>query len=302
MTDLIIIGAGTAGLTAAIYGARAGLTVKIIEKSFFGGQIISTTSIENYPGMPGIHGADFATALYKQAKDLGVAILYETILSTQLVGNIKQLVTSKEIHLAKTVVIATGAKPKKLGVPGEDKLIGRGVGFCVTCDGALYKGKVTAVIGGGNVAIENSLILSDLCRTVIIIHRSIDFKAEKIQLDILNTKTNIQLITSTIVQEFIGDSTLEKILVENTSSGHISEISIDGAFIAIGAEPDSALFAHELSLDETGYVIADEDCLTNLPGVFVAGDVRTKRIRQIVTATADGSVAALAAKEYLMRN
>ena len=302
MTDLIILGAGTAGLTAAIYGARAGLSIKIIEKSFFGGQIISTTSIENYPGMPGIHGAEFATALYNQAKSLGAEILYETIQFAQLTGDIKQITTSKGVHQAKAVVIATGAKPKKLGVPGEDKFTGRGVGFCVTCDGALYKEKATAVIGGGNVAIEDALILSDLCRTVTVIHRSTDFTAERIQLDISKTKTNIQFITNTIVKEFVGDETLEKVTVENTSSGQISDIPIDGVFIAIGAEPDSSLFAHELSLDEMGYVIADENCLTNLPGVFVAGDVRTKRIRQIVTATADGSVAALAAKEYLMHD
>ena len=300
MTDLIIIGAGTAGLTAAIYGARAGLSVKIIEKSFYGGQITTTTSIENYPGMPGIHGADFATALYKQAKDLGAEILYETIQSAQLAGDIKQIITTKGTYQAKTVIIATGAKPRKLDVPGEAQWIGRGIGFCATCDGALYKGKSVAVIGGGNVAIEDALILSDLCSMVTVIHRSSVFQAEKMQLELSKTKQNIKFLTDSVVKEFVGDTALEKIIVENTSNGQISDIEIDGVFIAIGAVPDNALFASEISLDKAGYIIADEDCHTNLPGVFVAGDTRTKRIRQIVTATADGSVAALAAKDYLM--
>ncbi|MCL2013990.1 MAG: FAD-dependent oxidoreductase [Oscillospiraceae bacterium] len=299
MNDLIIIGAGTAGLTSAIYGVRAGLSVKVIEKAFYGGQIISTVSIENYPGMPGINGADFAVALYNQAKSLGANILYEKIESATLSGDIKKIVTSNGVHQAKTVIIATGAKPRRLGVPGEEKWIGRGVAFCATCDAPLYRGKDIAVVGGGNVAIGDAIILSELCRTVTVIHRFPVFEAEQLQLEQAKSKTNVQFITDSVVREITGDKKIEEITAENKLNGQITKIPIDGVFVAIGSEPDNSMFASEIHLDEMGYVIAGEDCRTNVPGVFAAGDTRTKKIRQIVTATADGSVSALAAKEYL---
>ncbi|MCL2082669.1 MAG: FAD-dependent oxidoreductase [Oscillospiraceae bacterium] len=299
MNDLIIIGAGTAGLTAAIYGVRAGLSVKIIEKAVYGGQIINTLSIENYPGMPGVNGADFAVALYNQAKSLGVEILYEKIESAALSDDIKSIVTSSGIHQARAVIIATGAAPRKLGIPGEDKWIGRGVAFCATCDAPLYKGKNVAVVGGGNVAISDAVILSGLCRAVTVIHRSSKFESEQMQLEQARAKDNVRFVTDAIVKEIAGDKKVEKIIAESRLSGQVEEIQVDGVFIAIGAEPDNALFAPEIYLDKRGYIVAGEDCLTNVPGVFAAGDTRTKKIRQIVTATADGSVSALAAKEYL---
>ena len=299
MTDLIVIGAGTAGLTAAIYGTRAGLSVKVIEKAFHGGQIITTTSIENYPGMPGVNGADFAMALYKQAKDLGAQILYECIQSVDISNDVKHIVTSKGSHQSRAVIIATGAAPRKLGIPGEDRWIGRGVAFCATCDGVLYKGKDVAVIGGGNVAIGDALLLADICRSITVVHRSTSFKAEQMQLEQARAKNNVQFLTDSIVKECIGEKSLERIRVENKLNSQVTDIPVDGVFVAIGSKPDNSVFAGEVHLDEAGYVIAGEDCLTNLPGVFVAGDTRTKQVRQIVTAAADGCVAALAAKKYL---
>ena len=299
MTDLIIIGAGTAGLTAAIYAARAGLSVKIIEKAFYGGQVVTTPSVDNYPGMPGVNGADFAMTLHKQVKDLNVQILYETVQSAQLSGEIKSFVTSKSSHQARTVIIATGAAPRKLGVKGEDKWIGHSVIFCATCDGARYKGKDVAIIGGGNVAMEDALLLSDLCRSVIIVHRSAIFKAEQKRLDQVKAKGNVKFVTDSVVKELVGDKSLEKVRIVNKLNGQVTDIAVDGVFVAIGSEPDNSIFANELNLNDFGYIIAGEDCHTNLPGVFVAGDTRTKQVRQLVTATADGAVAALAAKKYL---
>ena len=299
MTDLIIIGAGTAGLTAAIYAARAGLTTKIIEKAFYGGQVVTTPSVENYPGMPGVNGADFAMALHKQVKDLDVQILYETVKSAQLSGDIKNILTTKNNHQAKTVIIATGASPRKLGVPGEDKWLGHSVVFCATCDGARFRDKEVAVIGGGNVAIEDALLLSDLCKSVTVIHRSANFSSEQKQLEKVKAKSNVKFVLNSVVKELLGDDSFEKVRIENTLTGQVTEIAVDGIFVAIGSEPDNSVFAEEINLDKYGYVIAGEDCITNLPGVFVAGDTRTKQVRQLVTAAADGAVAALAAKKYI---
>ena len=299
MSNLLIIGAGTAGLTAAIYGTRAGMSVKVIENAIYGGQVIASPSVENYPGMPGVSGADFIVNLYKQAKDFGAEILYETIHSANLAGDIKQIVTSRGVHQANTVIIATGAKPRRLGAPGEADWIGRGIAFCATCDGAFYKGKDVAVIGGGNAAIGDALLLSGLCRTVTVIHRSARFKAEQVQVERLKGKENVQLLTDTTVKAIIGDKVLEKIEIESNLTGERSELPVAGVFIAIGAKPNNAMFAPELHLDKSGYVLAGENCHTNLPGVFVAGDARTKKVRQLVTAAADGAVSALAAKEYL---
>lgn len=298
MTDLLIVGAGTAGLTAAIYGVRAGLAVRVLEQTIYGGQIINTSSIENYPGMPGVSGADFAVALYSQARELGAEILYENIGAAGLAGAPKTVTTDKGVHEAGAVIIATGARPRKLGCPGEEQWLGRGVSFCATCDGAFYRGKDVAVVGGGNVAVDDALVLSGLCRKVHVIHRSAEFRAEERQLALLRAKDNVEFHTHTAVKEIAGDRSLEKVLVANTVTGESGEIPLAGVFVAVGSEPDNRLFAHEVQLDAAGYVIAGEDCRTNLPGVFAAGDTRTKKVRQIVTAAADGAVAAMAAKEY----
>ena len=299
MVNLLIIGAGTAGLTAAIYGTRAGMSVKVIESNIYGGQVVTAPKIDNYPGMPGISGADFILSLYNQAKDFGAEILFETPLSASLKGDVKRIITSKGEHEAQSVIIATGTKPRKLGVPGEEKFIGRGIAFCATCEGAFFRDKDVAIIGGGNVAIGDALLLSGLCRTVTIIHRSSDFRAEEIPLNLVKTKDNVRILTDTTVLSFKGTQALEQIEIENTKTGAQDTLSASGVFLAIGAEPNNSIFASEVNLDKTGYVIAAEDCVTNVPGVFTAGDARTKKVRQLVTSAADGAIAALTAKEYL---
>lgn len=301
MVDIIIVGAGTAGLTAAIYAARAGLSVLVLEKSIHGGQVIQTSIIENYPGIPALRGSDFADTLLQQAKALGVSVHYERILSANLQADKKQIDTSKATYHAKAVIIATGTSPKKLSIPKEDTFIGRGVAFCAVCDGAFYKNKDVAVIGGGNVALGDTLFLSGLAKTVTLIHRSSVFKAEQLQINQAKSRENIRIITDTIVTEMIGDTSLKEIVLQNQISGAISHLPVNGVFVAIGSKPDNSVFSHQLQSDEYGFIQANEDCHTNLPGVFVAGDTRTKQVRQLVTATADGAVSALAAKEYLDR-
>ncbi len=299
MTDVLIVGAGTAGLTAAIYAVRAGLQVEVIEQTIYGGQIITTTSIENYPGMPGVSGADFASALYKQAQDLGAKMVYQSIKEVDLAGNIKKIRTSNQEKTAKTVIIATGAKPRMLDCPGEEAFTGRGVSYCATCDGAFYKGKQVAVIGGGNTAIEDVILLSGLCKKVYCIHRREEFRAEKHALELARSKPNVTFITGAAVTEITGDTMVKEIGIQNISSSSKQTMAIDGVFIAIGSVPDNRVFAHQVTIDDTGYIVAGEDCKTNLPGVFVAGDTRTKTVRQIITAAADGAVAALGAADYI---
>lgn len=296
MTDLIIIGAGTAGLTAAIYGARAGLSVTVIEKSIYGGQVITTSSIENYPAIAHINGADFAHALFGQVKSLGVAVLYETVEKLTLTSATKEVHTNKNLHQARSIILATGTTPKKLGVAGEEKWLGRGLAFCATCDGALYKGKDVAVVGGGNTAIEDALFLSSICHSVTLIHRRGHFRAESVQLEQVKKRDNIRILTDTVVKEVVGDKAVSSLLLENEKS---FSLDVAGVFVAIGSSPNSHFFPKELTLDSFGYVSAGEDCHTNLPAVFVAGDIRTKTVRQLVTAAADGAVSALAANEYV---
>ena len=299
MADLLIVGAGTAGLTAAIYGARAGMSVKVIENAIYGGQLIASPSIENYPGIPHISGADFILNLYHQARHFGAELLYETIQSVNFLGEIKEIETSKGKHQATAVIIAAGAKPRRLDIPGESNWISRGIAFCATCDGPFYRDKDVAVIGGGNTAIGDALLLTGICSRVTLIHRSSTFKAEQVQLERLRAKDNVQILTDTVAKEILGESALEGVRIENKLTGKASTLPVAGIFLAIGAKPDHSIFAPQVHLDSNGYVIGGEDCHTNLPGVFVAGDGRTKKVRQLVTAAADGAVSALAAKEYL---
>lgn len=299
MTDLLIAGAGTAGLTAAIYGVRAGLSVEVLEQAIYGGQIITTTSIENYPGMPGVSGADFAMALYEQATNLGVSFVYETVQSVELDGSPKKIITSGGVREAKAVILATGATPRHLDCPGGEEFIGRGISFCATCDGAFYKGKDVAVIGGGNVAVDDALVLSDLANQVYLIHRREDFRGEEHALRQLRQRENVTFLTSSVVSEVQGSQSVERLLVENTNDHIRREVPVSGVFVAIGSTPNTRVLEGQIRLDSYGYIESGEDCRTNIPGVFAAGDNRTKQVRQIVTAAADGSVAALAAKEYI---
>lgn len=299
MVDILVIGAGTAGLTAVIYGARAGLSVEVIEKTMFGGQIISTRSVENYPGMPGVSGADFAMALFSQAQSFGGEVTYGNIEKIDLNRPIKIIQVGNEVKEAKTVIIANGAVPKKLGCPGEELLIGAGVSFCATCDGAFHKGKDVAVVGGGNTALEDALLLSYLCRKVYLVHRRDTFRGEAKTLELLRKRENVECLTHYAVEEIHGNNKVEGITVHNTKDSSKKTLEVSGVFVAIGTTPDNAMFNDVLDLDQNGYIVAEESCKTKLPGVFVAGDTRTKPVRQMVTAAADGAVAALAASDYI---
>ena len=297
MTDVIILGAGTAGLSAAIYAKRAKLSVTVIENNFYGGQIINSPEVENYPGFKKISGFDFAQNLHDHAESFGTELIYENIIKTELSGKIKKITTENGDYEAKTVIIATGASHRKLGIATEDIYIGSGVSYCATCDGAFYQGKKVAVVGGGNTAIEDALYLSNMAQEVYLIHRRQGLRAEPVMVDILKSKPNVKFILDATVSEIFGDGKVEGVKL-NTPEGE-KTLSLDGIFVAVGMKPESGLFGGEVSLDEAGYVVAGEDCRTNLSGVFVAGDIRTKPLRQLVTAAADGAVAATEAAHFL---
>ncbi|OQA24502.1 MAG: Thioredoxin reductase [Firmicutes bacterium ADurb.Bin354] len=299
MNDIIIIGAGTAGLSAAIYARRAGKKALILEALSYGGQIINTPEVENYPGIKNISGFDFATGLYEQAAALGAEIEY-----VRVTGIESNADGSKTVHTTdgdrecKAVIIATGAKNRPLGIDREEELTGSGVSYCATCDGAFYKKKSVAVNGGGNTAIEDAGFLSNFCSKVYVIHRRDEFRADVHEVEKLKAKENVEFILDSEVTALLGDDELTGIEVTNKKTGEKKELEISGLFIAIGQMPDNTAFASVVDLDEKGYIIGKEDCLTNTPGVFTAGDCRTKAVRQLTTAAADGAVAALAAAAY----
>lgn len=297
MTDLLIIGAGPAGLTAAIYASRAGLKVKVLEELSPGGQVAVTPEIENYPGMKNISGADFAISLFEQATELGVEIEFERA-ETVEAGDIKTVKTESGTHSAKALIIANGAKRKKLNVPGEQEFSGKGVSYCAVCDGAFYKGKKTAVIGGGNTALEDALYLAKVCEKVYLVHRRSEFRGTKGLVDRVLANDRIEILYSAVPVEIMGNGVVEKIVLSDKNTGETFEKEADGVFVAIGLEPDNERFSSVLEL-ENGYIKAGEDCKTSADGIFAAGDTRTKALRQIVTATSDGAIAATAAMEYI---
>ena len=296
MTDIIIIGAGTAGLTSAIYALRAGKNVLVLEEKMYGGQIIKTPDIENYPGFKNISGYEFATNLYNQAKELGMIYKNEKVLEIQEDSNgTKTVVTDKETYTAKAVIIASGAKNRPLGIDREQEFTGKGVSYCATCDGAFFRGRDVAVVGGGNTALEDSLFLSSYCNTVYVIHRRDEFRGDVREVEKLKAKDNVKLIMDSQVTDIIGEDMVSGIKVKNLKGGEEREIKVNGLFIAIGQMPDNERFKNLVDLDEKGYIIAGEDCRTSTAGIFAAGDCRTKNVRQLVTAAGDGAVAALAA-------
>ena len=298
MHDVLIVGAGPAGLTAGIYARRAAKTVLILEKGAPGGQIINTPDIENFPTQAHISGFDFAEKLFMQVKDLGADVSFERVVSLEKKGGAFMVTTNKNTHVAKSVIIATGADCRKLGVPEEERLVGRGVSYCATCDGALYKGKKVAVVGGGNTALEDALYLSDFAESVTLIHRRDAFRGDDVSLQRLKEKKNVSFCLNARVTGLISEKRLTGIEV-TTSDGKVTTISLDGLFVAIGRVPESAWLSSLVTCDESGYLVCGEDCKTNLLGLFVAGDVRSKQVRQLVTATADGALAATAAVSYL---
>ena len=299
MYDVIVIGAGTAGMTAGIYARRAGKTVLIIEKKNYGGQIINTPEVENYPGISKVSGFTFANNLYNQTRDLGAEFKFEEVIKIQNNSGYKVVVTNKTKYQGKTVIIATGAKNRPLGVNNEDKLTGAGVSYCATCDGAFFRGKDVAVVGGGNTALEDALFLSDYCNLVYVVHRRNEFRGEKGLTDILKEKGNVKFVFDSVVKSIKGEQSVEGLEILNVKKNTLSEIKVQGAFIAIGQMPDNEKFSDMIELDGKGYIKADETCTTNTEGVFVAGDCRTKQVRQLTTAASDGAVAALAACSYI---
>ena len=299
MYDVIVIGAGTAGMTAGIYARRAGKTVLIIEEKSYGGQIINTPEVENYPGISKVSGFTFANNLYNQTRELGAEFKFEEVMKIQNNSGYKVVVTNKNKYQGKAIIIATGAKNRPLGVNNEDKLTGAGVSYCATCDGAFFKGKDVAVVGGGNTALEDAMFLSDYCNLVYVIHRRNEFRGEKGLADILKEKSNVKFVFDSVVKSIKGEQSVEGLDILNVKKNTLSEIKIQGVFIAIGQMPDNDRFSDIVELDDKGYIKADETCATNTEGVFVAGDCRTKQVRQLTTAASDGAVAALAACSYI---
>ncbi len=299
MYDIAIVGAGPAGLSAAIYGTRAGKSVVVFEAMTYGGQIVNTPEIENYPGIRQISGFDFATGLYEQATGLGAEVVYEKVTGIEDKGSYKRVLTESSSYEARSVILATGAKNRPLGLDHEQELIGAGVSYCATCDGAFFKGKDVVVVGGGSTALEDAAYLCGYCRTVYLIHRRSQFRGEEAVVEKLRQKPNIIFELDSRVIRLNGESRLESIEVEQVQTGEIRTIPVDGLFVAIGQMPDNQAFSDLVNVDDAGYIRAMESCETNVPGIFTAGDCRTKKVRQLATAAADGAVAALAACEYL---
>ena len=298
--DMIIIGSGPAGLAAAVYGQRAKLDLIVIEKQMIsGGQIINTLEVDNYPGLPGIGGFELGQKFREHAEKLGTAFVTDEVKEVRInEDGTRTVVGAEGDYTEKTVVIASGAEHSLLGVPGEKELTGSGVSYCATCDGNFYRNKVTAVVGGGDVALGDALYLARLCRKVYLIHRRDSFRGAKVLEDKVRAAENIELVLDSTVEEIRGEGQLKSILVKNKKSGAETELAIDGLFIAVGIVPESKSFPF-LKTDERGYVLADETCETNVPGVYAAGDVRKKQLRQVITAVADGANAVESAVRYL---
>ena len=295
MTDIIIVGAGPAGLTAALYAMRAGKKVLVFEALSYGGKIINALDIRNYPAIKEISGFDFATNLYNQVKDLGCEIKFEKVIDIEDLETTKKVITTKGEYTCRAVILATGVQNRPLNLPKEKEFIGKGISYCATCDGAFYKEKVVAVNGGGNTAIGDALFLSEYCKKVYIIYRGDSFKRDLLLVEKLKEKDNVEFVFNSNVTKLIGKEKLEKIEITNKETKEKKELEVSCLFIAIGQIPENNNFAKLVNIDDKGYIIADESCKTNIPGIYVAGDTRVKEVRQLTTAEADGTVAALTA-------
>ena len=299
--DVVIIGGGPAGYTAALYAARAGLDALVIEKFSAGGQMTETMQIDNYPGFDeGVDGFTLGAKMKSGAERFGAQSMQSEVLSAELLTTPKKIrMDTDEEILAKSVIIATGATHKHLGLADEEALIGRGVGYCAACDGMLYRGRTVAVVGGGNSAAADALLLSKICKKVYLIHRRDTLRAERIYHEPLMNATNVEFVWNSEVDSLIYEARLGGVVVKNNQSGELSTFEVDGLFISIGRSPVTELFANQIELDKLGYIIADESTKTSVDGVFAVGDVRTKPFRQIATAVADGAVAAHLAESYI---
>ena len=298
MYDIIIIGAGPAGLTAAIYGRRAEKSVLVIEKGVFGGQVTFSPKIENYPGFGELSGTELADKMVEHAINLGAEFEMENVIAING-GEIKEVVTENGTFTAKTVIIATGASHRHLGVEGEEKYLGNGISFCAVCDGTFYAGQDVTVIGGGNSALQEAILLSATSKKVTVIQNLPTLTGEEALQNILRGKNNVEIICSSVVTGFTGEDTLTGVIIKNSDTDEEKTIPCDGCFVAIGLIPATDFLKDNVSLNTYGYVDANESCKTNIDGVFVAGDCRSKEIRQITTATADGATAALAAIKHI---
>lgn len=302
MYDLIILGSGPAGMSAAIYASRAKLNCIVIEKApMSGGQVVNTYEVDNYPGYKGISGFELGMKLREHCDQLGVEHITGEVKTLEVNDGAKVItMESGESYEAKAVIIATGAVWRKLGVPGEEKLSGMGVSYCATCDGAFFRNKEVAVIGGGDVAVEDAIFLARLCKKVYVIHRRDEFRAAKILSTRLMQLENVEVIWDTVVEEIKGEDMVSSIITRNVKTKKMTEKPVDGVFIAVGTTPNSECFKGIVEMNDQGYIVADETCRTSVPGIYAAGDVRTKELRQIITAAADGANAVTSCEKYFI--
>lgn len=303
MYDILVVGAGTAGLSAGIYGVRQNKSVLILEANTFGGQIINTPDIENYPGIAHTSGFDFAMGLYQQAIDLGVEYRQARVASIEDAGDHKIAVLEDGDRIeSRTIILATGAKNRPLGLAHEKEWIGRGISYCANCDGMFYRKKIVAVNGGGNTALEDAEILSNIVEKVYVIHRRDQFRGEPVRVEKLRARENVEFVLNANITALLGQDRLEALEVTDKITGEKRIIKVNGLFVAIGQAPENMIFSNVVGLDKGGYIVAGEDCKTNVDGIFAAGDTRTKTVRQLTTAASDGAVAALAAVAYIHDN
>lgn len=299
MYDIGIIGGGTAGMTAAIYGQRAGKRTIIIEGGNFGGQITSSPNVENYPGIASVSGSEFSMNLLDQAMKLGTETVVEKVTGIRVEDGIKVIETTDKAYPCRSVILATGVTHRHLGVADEERLTGAGVSYCATCDGAFFRGRDVAVIGGGSTALQDAEFLSNYCNKVYLVHRRDEFRGEDSIVKRLASKENVEFVLSAVVKEILGENVVEGLVLTDKKTSEDFRLDVAGVFIAVGQIPQNECFADVVKLDANGFILAAEDCLTSAPGIFAAGDCRTKEVRQLTTAAADGAVAALAACKYI---
>lgn len=300
--DLAILGAGPAGISAAIYAARADLdTIWLDNKFALGGQVMDTYEVDNYPGLPGITGIDLGEAMAAHAEKLGMKPQRELVRAVTEEDGVKVLTTKKHQYRAKTVIIACGASHRKLEIPGEEELSGMGVSYCATCDGAFFKDCIVAVVGGGNVAVEDAIFLARICKKVYLIHRRGELRADRILQKKLKGCDNVEIIWDSVPTAIEGTDAVESLKIRHVLIGEETMLTVQGVFVAVGIVPDTERFKELVDLDESGYIIAGEDCVTSAPGIFAAGDIRTKNLRQVVTAAADGANAVTSVQHWLIK-
>ena len=299
MYDIGIIGGGTAGLTAAIYGQRAGKQTVVFESANYGGQIVFSPKVENYPGIASISGAQYSMNLMEQAANLGAEMKRELVTAVKEAEEGFVVVTAEREYPCRTIILATGVTHRHLGLDKEEKLTGAGVSYCATCDGMFFRGRNTAVIGGGNTALQDAEFLSNYCNKVYLVHRRDEFRGDLKNVEALKQKENVELVLSAVPKEILGENMVEGLVVTDKKTGEDQTLDVAGIFVAVGHLPKNETFAELVKLDESGFIVAGEDCLASHPGVFAAGDCRTKEVRQLTTAAADGAVAALAAAKYI---